>query len=534
MDIDDLLFNMSEADIAEYFLSKGALEVFHVLRPELLKPTELRKLVSKQIPHDEMLRDKTMRRGLINKLLLNDAKDLATHLGVKTNTDEIYADLLKLTFVKNSDRERKLFEFFKEEIPSEFIDAPKPDQEKVHPERGLFDYQRKALDEIKKILDDGGHRCLLHMPTGSGKTRTAMRAVTALFENGANVIIWLAYSEELCEQAIEEFKEAWKSVGNRPIRISRFFGSHNSDILETTKNSGGDFIVAGLGKMHNARKDAVFLTTLADRVQLVVIDEAHQAVADTYKEILDRLIGNREETQLLGLSATPGRTWNMPGVDAELTNFFNRKKVTLDEPGGPIKFLMEKGYIAKPAFIPIKYKNNLSESDIKQFNSDLEISKQVLDKLAEDTKRNIEIIGEIKKLIKKGHKRIIVFSANVVHAKTISLILANECRTYFLHSGTSRSLRDRIINDYKTDDDAPKIICNFGVLTTGFDAPRTSAAVIARPTKSLVLYSQMIGRAIRGPKVGGNKKCTILTITDINLPGFRNVVEAFNNWEDVW
>jgi len=62
----------------------------------------------------------------------------------------------------------------------------------------------------------------------------------------------------------------------------------------------------------------------------------------------------------------------------------------------------------------------------------------------------------------------------------------------------------------------------------------TSAVVIARPSKSLVLYSQMVGRATRGPLVGGNEHAEVLTIVDTRLPGFANMVDAFNNWEDVW
>ena len=73
-------------------------------------------------------------------------------------------------------------------------------------------------------------------------------------------------------------------------------------------------------------------------------------------------------------------------------------------------------------------------------------------------------------------------------------------------------------------------MCNYGVLTTGFDAPRTSAAVIGRPTLSLVLYSQMIGRALRGPKAGGNKYAEIVTAVDPEFPGFGKVEKAFRNW----
>ena len=71
---------------------------------------------------------------------------------------------------------------------------------------------------------------------------------------------------------------------------------------------------------------------------------------------------------------------------------------------------------------------------------------------------------------------------------------------------------------------------NYAVLTAGFDAPRTRCAIIARPTKSLVLYSQMVGRAMRGTRSGGNKSCEIYTVVDTALPGFGSVVEAFSHW----
>ena len=99
---------------------------------------------------------------------------------------------------------------------------------------------------------------------------------------------------------------------------------------------------------------------------------------------------------------------------------------------------------------------------------------------------------------------------------------------------TPTAERARLIANYKAQATEPRILCNYGVLTTGFDAPQTSAAVIARPTKSLVLYSQMVGRAMRGPLVGGNASAEIVTVVDASLPGFDSVATAFANWEDVW
>ena len=125
--------------------------------------------------------------------------------------------------------------------------------------------------------------------------------------------------------------------------------------------------------------------------------------------------------------------------------------------------------------------------------------------------------------------------ATVGHSELLASVL--RARDFFADSVTASTPgfdRERIIKSFKEDTDEVRIICNYGVLTTGFDAPRTSAAVIARPTKSLVLYSQMVGRVIRGPKAGGNEHAEVVTVVDYNLPGFGSVEDAFNNWEDVW
>ena len=117
----------------------------------------------------------------------------------------------------------------------------------------------------------------------------------------------------------------------------------------------------------------------------------------------------------------------------------------------------------------------------------------------------------------------------------LALVLSTEEIDGYVVTGlTNPTSRARIIEKFRSSTQKPMVLCNFGVLTTGFDAPNTSATVIARPTRSLVLYSQMVGRATRGPKAGGNKECEISTVIDIDLPGFGDMADAFTNWEDVW
>ena len=99
-------------------------------------------------------------------------------------------------------------------------------------------------------------------------------------------------------------------------------------------------------------------------------------------------------------------------------------------------------------------------------------------------------------------------------------------------SRTRSANRQKIIKQFR-DTDEIQVLANYGVLTSGFDAPRTNTAVIARPTDSVVLFSQMVGRAARGTKAGGNSECRVITIVD-DLPGFRSIAEAFEYWNNIW
>jgi superfamily II DNA or RNA helicase len=154
--------------------------------------------------------------------------------------------------------------------------------------------------------------------------------------------------------------------------------------------------------------------------------------------------------------------------------------------------------------------------------------------IAEDEQRNLQIVHRVEELVRR-HDRIIVFAASVRHARLLAVVLRARGITADAITAETPSLdRVRVITRFRSSHTEPIVLCNYGVLTAGFDAPKTSAAVIARPTKSLVLYSQMVGRALRGPRAGGNAEAEIVTVADTDLPGFRDPAEAFFNWEDVW
>src|SRR3546814_247814 len=163
------------------------------------------------------------------------------------------------------------------------------------------------------------------------------------------VVCWLAQNAELLDQAADEFENAWRFLGNRETGLVRFWGHRKPDVLDI--NDG--VIVSGLAKMSALdNRDPATLLRLADRVSLTIIDEAHQAIAPTYAAILTALYSKRPHNALLGLTATPGRSWSDIGEDRKLSDYFDGRKVTLEVKGydDPVTFLIDQKYLARPIF----------------------------------------------------------------------------------------------------------------------------------------------------------------------------------------
>ena len=343
------LLTRADDVVLQELVGPDVIRLLRSIDPKLAAPTGLRNLLAEFKTPGELLRDPKARSLLLELLPVPVAGRLAASLDSATDVDPFDA-LRGLNLNRGSILEKRLFTFFGEELPPEEDRARTPDSTLAKGRYQLFAHQRRAVSSVRRFMSSDTRRVLLHMPTGSGKTRTAMNVIAEhLRSNEASLVMWLAFSEELCEQAVEEFEQAWEFLGNRSIDIVRFWGASEADLLSVQDG----FLVAGLGKTYNyALSNLAAFATLGDRVSLVVIDEAHQSIAPTYELVLDLLVEKQPATGLLGLSATPGRTWNDVEEDEKLANFFRRQKVSLEVKGfaNPVEFLVAKGYLAKPSF----------------------------------------------------------------------------------------------------------------------------------------------------------------------------------------
>ena len=161
------------------------------------------------------------------------------------------------------------------------------------------------------------------MPTGSGKTRTAINLVIDFIKKRSiqnSNIIWLAHTDELCQQAYEEFKTSWKKLGNREFNINKIFKRQK---VELNKIEEGLTIMSLDSAYEKSRREQSNFFELCRKINFIIMDEAHMSVAPTYKHVLDLLYSRN--SYLIGLTATPGRSYLKPGEDIKLRDFGTNK-----------------------------------------------------------------------------------------------------------------------------------------------------------------------------------------------------------------
>ena len=509
------------------FLDPGILRVLDALFGGKIDGDDLRRVTAALVDFPQILKDPLGRHRVLSLIPRQKRAELKARIGRSIGSQH--------TAEWTGAEVTRLVEFFGL-LEEPGVGASRIALDTVSPHFGLFDHQRTAVRELIPLLAEFERRAILHLPTGVGKTRTAMHVVAeTLTQHEPALVVWLASGKELLEQATEAFKVAWHHLGTRPVQLGAMWGKLEPDL--STFSDG--FLAIGLEKAWAMLQtgDPGWAARLASKIRLVVFDEAHQSVARTYRRITDELTIDYR-CALLGLTATPGRTWADIDKDGALAQFYGENKITLTVPGdNPIEFLIEHGYLARPLFRTMFADKgcDLTRPETKRIARALDIPSDVLDRLTMSEQYVTAVLSAVRGLLREGHRRVLVFAATVDHAKVLTALLSVQgVRTGVVTGATPTRHRDQAIQRFRARDGSAMVLVNFGVLTTGFDAPKASALVIARPTKSLVLYSQMVGRGIRGPRAGGTKECTILTVVDPNLPGFGNVAEAFLNWEDVW
>lgn len=321
----------------------------------------------------------------------------------------------------------------------------------------LRPYQTETLNQIRLNLGRGVFTQLAQLATGAGKTAIASAVMQGASAKG-NRGFFVVDSLELVDQAVERFSEDGLQVGviQGQHELTDYSKQVQVATIQTLKNRW-DEIAAWL------------------KPDVVIIDEAH-VIHQAHEQIIAECRDNR--VPVIGLSATPFRKG--------LGKIFDELVV-----GATTASLTEQGYLV-PA---ICYAPFVPELKGVKTSSNGDWHEDALAELMGDAK----IVGDVvDNWLRLGENRqTIVFAANVAHSRLL-------CDAFL-----SRGIAAAHIDGYEQDKIARsqkirnfregkiKVLCNVAVLTKGFDAPETACVVLARPTKSLMMHIQTIGRGLR-------------------------------------
>lgn len=396
----------------------------------------------------------------------------------------------------------------------------------------LHEYQEDLVRNITTMLDRlAPQRGMLSLPTGAGKTRVTAEAVIRWVKRVGDLkgpLLWIAQTEELCEQAVQSWKFVWNKVGaERPLTISRLWSTNEVGNVVDHPH----LVVATDAKLERCLGTDQY--AWLREAALVIVDEAHTAISKRYTEILSQLGLTQYETgrHLLGLTATPFRNRNEEETRRLAGRFGNRR---LDEgvfpSGDPYHDLQDWGMLAQVEHRTLEGgRIELTRDEKTHADRMAMLSRSAEQRLADDHARSRRIVDSVAELPVDWPT--LLFATSVDHAKYLAAMLNDRgVRSAAVDSTTSAQDRRTRIENFRSG--RIRVLTNYGVLTQGFDAPATRAVVVARPVYSTNVYQQMIGRGLRGPRNGGKESCLILNISD-NITNFDTDL-AFNEFEHLW
>jgi DNA repair protein RadD len=326
----------------------------------------------------------------------------------------------------------------------------------------LRPYQKIAVDDASIALDKHKNTIVV-APTGAGKTIMLSALIGKRYKKGKKILV-LQHRDELVSQNKTKFTRV-----NPKITTSVVDG--------TEKDWSGDAIfsmVQTLSRPNNLDNMCNF--------DMIVVDESHHAIAETYTRIIDRIKEANNSVEIVGFTATPNR-----GDKKGLRNIFNNCSHQIE-----ITTLIREGFLVPPKTFVVDVGVREELENVRKTISDFDMGE--VERIMNKRAINERIVEEWKE--KAGNRKTVIFCSTVVHAQDVcdEYRRAN-VRAELLTGETPSDERKQILHDLEHGD--IQVVVNVAVLTEGFDAPPVSCIVLTRPCSYKSTMVQMIGRGLR-------------------------------------
>jgi len=369
----------------------------------------------------------------------------------------------------------------------------------------LRDYQQEAVDATLKHFRKSNESAVIVLPTGAGKSLV----IAELARLANHKILVLTHVKELVEQNHQKYESLGLTAGIYSAGLKQKQTQHQ----------------VTFASIQSAARN---LDDFSEPYSLIIIDECHRVNfldhkqaklklepnkkdddTNQYQQVIEKLKSVNPQVKLLGLTATPyrlGMGWiyrkHYRGImRSEQSRPFEHCIYEL-----PLRYLIKKQYLTEPKLVDATIEHydlaGLKENAGGEYNAS-EVN-HLLSRHHRVTKGITEQVIELS----KTRQGIMIFAATVDHAKEVFSYLPTD-ESALITGATDSKERDDLIKRFKTKD--IKYLVNVSVLTTGFDAPHVDMIAILRPTQSVSLYQQIIGRGLRlSPK---KKDCLVIDYT---------------------
>jgi len=421
-------------------------------------------------------------------------------------------------------------------FPKEYAGFPQARRDPVLEVEGppnlppLHPFQKTITQRIRQLLIENSprRRGLLSLPTGAGKTRVTVQALIDAVRDDelAGPILWIAQSDELCEQAVQTWNDVWRAFGRqRRLVINRLWAANEAD----SADDAFQVVVATIQKLLGCIDDEAY--KWLSLATCTVIDEAHTSTEPSYTAVLGWLGLGRTQDRcpLVGLTATPFRGGEVE--TGRLVGRYGRNRLDDGVLGeDPYRTLQDMEVLARVDHEELEgIQVDVDPEELTELNVFSRVPATVAERIGSDVSRNETLLASIKARPPDWH--ILLFATSVDHAQTMAALLTAEgVPSAAITAHTDPRVRRHYIERFRAGE--IRVLSNYQVLTAGFDAPATRAVYVARPTYSPSLYQQMIGRGLRGPLNGGKQRCLIVNVKD-NIRQYGEAL-AFTQFEYLW
>lgn len=353
----------------------------------------------------------------------------------------------------------------------------------------LRPYQRELLEKVQASLEHADRPVMMQLPTGGGKTVIAA-ALLSNYLIGGRKAVWLTHRRELASQTEEKLNEEHVQA--------QFVSSEKWQTGTKAPKIDADVVilmVQTVGRRVLATPDIVWENY--DSNDLMIIDEAHHSVAKSWERAIGQWPG-----RVLGMTATPWRLSKKEGLDKIFGRLIS---------GPQVPDLQAAGFLCQAEMLwpdegdrirggRVGSRGDYTPTGIMEANSN---NKEVM------TSRAFKFWQD-----SASDRPTIIYAVSVGHAKNLKELFDKEGITAEVIDKDTPSLECAdIIRNFTAH--RLKALINVDIATEGFDLPDASCIVITRPTKSLSLYLQMVGRGLRRKEDGGN--CLILDLANNRL-----------------